>query len=70
MGGQNGQNFFADCGRCVWIWTWVLNNFFLVYGAPNPWWGSPGPNSRYPQSPPPPPPLWALAGEDRLFSGT
>ena len=27
MGG--GENFFAYCGRCVWSWTRVLNNFFL-----------------------------------------
>ena len=58
---------------CVWIWTWVLSNFFLVHRPPNPWWGyrlqTPGILSW--------PPLWALAGEDfvvfaqdRLFSGT
>ena len=34
-----GQNFFAYSGHCVWIWTQVLNNFFLVYGPPNSWRG-------------------------------
>ena len=55
-----GQNFFAYSGCCVWIWTQVRGNFFLVHGPPNPWWGSrvrtPGTPGR--------PPLWALASED------
>ena len=38
--GGGGQNFFVYCGPCVCIWTWVLKNFFLVYGPPNPWRGS------------------------------
>ena len=67
------QNFFAYCGRCVCIWTWVLQNFFLVYGSPNPWWG---PGSQL-QVPLVGPPIWPLANEDlavftldRLFRGT
>ena len=59
-GGGGGQNYFAYCGCCVWNWTRVRGNFFLVHGPPNPWWGSrvrtPGTPGR--------PPLWALASED------
>ena len=55
-----GQNFFPYSGCCVWIWTQVRGNFFLVHGPPNPWRGywvrTPGTPGR--------PPLWALAGED------
>ena len=58
--GGGGQNFFPYSGCCVWIWTQVRGNFFLVHGPPNPWRGSrvrtPGTPGR--------PPLWALAGED------
>ena len=39
-GGGGGKNFLAYCGRCVWIPTWVPNNFFLVHGPPNQWQGS------------------------------
>ena len=70
-----GQNFFAYCARCVCIWTWSLENFFLVYGPSNPWQGSRVPTPGTPSRPPPP--LWPLAGEDlavftlaRLFRGT
>ena len=57
-----GQNFFAYSGCCVWIWTQVPGNFFLVHGPPNPWRGS---RVRTPGTPGrPPPPLWALASED------
>ena len=72
--GGGGQNFFVYCGRCVCIWTWVLEKFFLVYGPPNPWRGSRVPS---PGTPSHPPPIWPLANEDlavftldRLFSGT
>ena len=56
FGGAGGcQNFFVYCGRCVWIQTQVLNNFFfhmdpLTHGTA----GVSGPNSRYPQSATPP----------------
>ena len=51
-----GENFFVYCGRCVWIWIWVLNNFFfLEYGPLNPWRGSwvqtPGTPGRPPYGP-------------------
>ena len=59
-GGGKGQNFFAYCGRCVWIWTRVLTNFFLVYGIPNPWRG---PRSKL-RVPAASAPIWPLAGED------
>ena len=49
-----GQNFSAYCGCCVCIWTWVLKNFFLVYGPPNPWRG-PGSQLQVPPVAPPPP---------------
>ena len=52
-GGGGAQNFFAYRGRCVCIWTWVLKNFFLVYGPPNPWWGSRVPTPGTPSRPPP-----------------
>ena len=38
--GGGGQNYFPYCGRCVWIWTRVWGDFFLVYGPPNLWRGS------------------------------
>ena len=60
VSGGVGQNFFAYSGCCVWIWTQVPGNFFLVHGPPSPWRGSrvrtPGTPGR--------PPLWALASED------
>ena len=63
VSGGGGQNFFAYSGCCVWIWTQVRGNFFLVHGTPNPWRGSqvrtPGTPGR--------PPLWALASEDIRF---
>ena len=46
--GGGGQNFFAYCGRRVCIWTWVLRNFFLVYGPPNPCGGTRVPTSGIP----------------------
>ena len=55
-----GQKFFAYSRCCVWIWTQVLGNFFLVHGPPNPWRGS---RVRTPGTPGSPP-LWALASED------
>ena len=58
--GGGGQNFFAYCGRCMCIWTWVLKNFFLVYGPPNPWRG-PGSQLQVPPGAPHPPPIWPLA---------
>ena len=51
-GGGGGQNFFAYSGHCVWIWTRVLNNFFLVYGPPNPWRGSQVQTPDFPDRPP------------------
>ena len=58
--GGGGQNFFAYSRCCVWIWTQVRGNFFLVHGPPKPWRGSrvrtPGTPGR--------PPLRALASED------
>ena len=60
VSGGGGQNFFAYSGCCVWIWTQVRGNFFLVHGPPNPWRGSqvrtPGTPGR--------PPIWPLASED------
>ena len=58
--GGGGQNFFAYSGCCVWIWTQVPGNFFLVHGPPNPWRGSRVPTPGTPGRPP----LWALASED------
>ena len=67
-----GQNFFAYCGRCVCIWTWVLKNFFLE-NDPLTHGGGPGSQLRVP---PVRPPHMAPCGEDlavftvdRLFSG-
>ena len=60
-GGWGGQNFFADCSSCVGIWTWVLSNFFLVYGPPNPWRGLQIPTLGTTS---PPPRIWPLACED------
>ena len=57
VGGWGGQNFFACCGRCVCIWTWVLKNFFLVYGPPNPWRESRVPTPSTPSRHPPYGPL-------------
>ena len=48
--GGGGQNFLAYCGRCVWIWTRVRNNFVLVHGPPNLWQG-PGSELRVPPRP-------------------
>ena len=39
FGGGGFQNYFAYCGPCVWIWTWVQGDFFLVHGPPNLWQG-------------------------------
>ena len=71
--GGGGQNLFAYCGRCVWIWTLVLNIFFCLW-TPELMAGVPGPNSRYPWSAPL---CMGPASEDfhvftlhRLFSGT
>ena len=55
VSGGGGQNFFAYSGCCVWIWTQVPGNFFLVHGPPNPWWGSRVPTPGTPGRPPPPP---------------
>ena len=67
-----GQNFFACCGCCMWISTWVLDNFFRVID-PLTHGGVLSPNSGYPGFSPP---LWALASGKlavfalvRLFSG-
>ena len=59
LGGGGGQNFFAYCGRRACIWTWVLRNFFLVYGPPNPCGGTRVPTSGIPP----------LASEDGLTLG-
>ena len=52
-GGGGGQNLFVYCGRCVCICTWVLKNFFVVYGPPNSWRGSRVPTPGTPSYPPP-----------------
>ena len=53
--GGGDKNHFAYYGRCVWMWTWALKNFFLVYGPLNQWWGS-GVRTLGPPGCPPPPP--------------
>ena len=47
-------NFFAYSRCCVWIWTQIRGNFFLVHGPPNLWRGS---RVRTPGTPPPYGPL-------------
>ena len=54
LGGWGGQNFFAHSGCCVWIWTQVQGNLFLVHGPPNPWRGSRVRTLGTPGPPPPP----------------
>ena len=53
--GGGSQNCFAYSGCCVWIWTRVQGNFFLLHGPRNPWRGS---RVRTPGT------LWSFASED------
>ena len=61
MWGGMGQTFFVYCGHCMWIWTCVVHNFFLVRGPSNQWLGSQVPTPGTPSRLPPPRPL---TGED------
>ena len=62
--GGGSEIFLAYCSCCVWIWTWVVKNFFLVYGPPNLWRGS-----RDLLVPPvsPPPALLTFGGPRKAF---